>query len=279
VTTDNSTRGQIEELPLDQLDIGTAQVRTDLSSGIDDLAQSIKRQGLLQPIVVAKNPDGRYEIIAGQRRFLAHQKLGYTTIRAIVRDSAEIDDESRVALSLTENLVRRDNSQKELIDACTKLFKRYGSIKMVAQETGLAAGIVSQYVKYDQLVPELKEKVDSAQLDMKVALQAQKAATSQDGSVDTPAASKFAEELAPMSNQQRKVFVKAASDDPTAPVEQRIERGRKQPVLKQVIVTLEDSLHRGLQSYARDEGVNQDEAAASLIEDGLVRRGLNEEQD
>ena len=273
----SSSNGEIQEIPLDLLDIGQAQVRTDLSSGIDDLAASIRRQGLLQPIYVAKSSNGRYEILAGQRRFLAHKKLNYSTIRANVVDGDKLDDDARVAISLTENLVRRDNSQKELIDACTKLFKRYASIKMVAEETGLSVALVGQYVKYDQLIPGLKEKVDSAQLDMKVALQAQKAATASDGTVDEEAAKKFAAELAPMSNPQRKNFVKVVEGDPTESVEEKIERGRKQPVLKQVIVTLEESRHKGLQSYAKDEGLNQDEAAAALIEDGLARRGLIKE--
>lgn len=272
-----SSLGVVEDLPLDRLEIGKAQVRVDLSSGIDELAASIRKQGLLQPIVVAKQANGRYEILAGQRRFLAHQKLGYKTIRAIVHDAESIDDDTKVAISLTENLVRRDNNQKELIDACTKLFKRYGSVKMVAEETGLSAGIVSQYVKYDQLIPELKSKVDSAQLDMKIALQAQKAATLEDGSVDQEAAEKFAAELKPMSNAARKKFVEVVSNDPTESLEEKIERGRKQPVLKQVIVTLEESMHRGLQSFAKDEGLNQDEAASQLIEDGLSRRGFLEE--
>jgi ParB family chromosome partitioning protein len=269
-----SSKGEIQEIALDQLDIGTAQVRVDLSSGIDDLARSIKRQGLLQPIYVVKTGKSRYEILAGQRRFLACQKLGHKTIRAIVTDAKSLDDDTRVAISLTENLVRRDNTQKELIDACTKLFKRYLSIQMVADETGLSPQVVSQYVKYDQLIPALKSKVDGAQIDMKVALQAQKAATGTDGSVDAAAAEKFAAELTPMSNQMRRNFIKAVEADPTETVEERIERGRKQPVLKQVIVTLEESLHKGLQKFAKDEGLNQDEAAVSLIEDGLARRGI-----
>jgi ParB family chromosome partitioning protein len=273
----HSSLGVVEDIPLDLLEIGKAQVRVDLSSGIDELAASIRKQGLLQPIVVSKQSNGRYEILAGQRRFLAHQKLGYTAIRAIVRDADSIDDDSKVAISLTENLVRRDNNQKELIDACTKLFKRYGSVKMVAEETGLSASIVSQYVKYDQLIPELKNKVDSAQLDMKIALQAQKAATLEDGTVDQEAAEKFAAELKPMSNAQRKKFVEVVANDPTESLEEKIERGRKQPVLKQVIVTLEESMHRGLQTFAKDEGLNQDEAAVQLIEDGLSRRGFLEE--
>ena len=133
----HSTIGQVQEIPLDKLDISTAQVRTDNTSGIDDLAASIRKQGLLQPIYVVPKPKGRFEILAGQRRFLAHQKLGYKTIRAIVADSESIDEDAKVAISLTENLIRRDNSQRELIDACTKLFKRYGSVKLVAPPAGV----------------------------------------------------------------------------------------------------------------------------------------------
>lgn len=268
--------GKYEEISIELLDIGTAQVRTDLSTGIDDLVTSIRRWGLLHPIRVARKADGRYEILAGQRRFLACQKLGYKTIQATVVDDAGVDEFEKVGMSVTENLIRRDNSQKELIDACTKLFKRYGSIKMVAQEMGLNPNEVSKYVKYDQLVPKLKELVDNARLDMAVALQAQRAATEADGTVNEEAAQKFASELAPMSNQQRKKFVQVVTADPTASVEEKIERGRKQPVLKQIVVTLEESLHTGLQAFAKNEGVNQDEAAANLIEDGLVRRGFVE---
>src|SRR5580704_9140241 len=104
-----SSKGEVREIPLNQLDVGTAQVRVDMKSGIDDLAQSIQKQGLLQPIYVISKPDGRYEILAGQRRFLACQKLGHKTIRAIVTDAEAVDDDTRVSISLTENLVRRDN--------------------------------------------------------------------------------------------------------------------------------------------------------------------------
>lgn len=264
----------VQEIEIDQLEIGTSQVRVDLASGIDDLAASIRKQGLLQPIVVSRLPNGRYEILAGQRRFLAHKVLGLKTIAALVLDSVS-DEDARVAISLTENLVRRDNTQKELIDACTRLYKRYGSVKLVAQETGLSASIVSQYIKYDQLLPELKKEVDQGKLEMKVALQAQRAATDGSGDVDTEAAVKFARELEPMSNVHRKAFVeKVVKSDPEATIEEKIEVARRQPVLRQIIVTLEDAMHAGLKKYADQEALNQDEAAATLIEDGLARRNL-----
>lgn len=274
-----ASRGTVQEIPLEAIDIGTAQVRVDLSVGIEDLIRSIRVQGLLQPIIVFRTSGDRYEILAGQRRFLACEKLGFKTIRAVVREGEQFDEMDKVAISLTENVVREDNRQKELIDACTKLFKRYGSIKMVAEEVGLNPQRVSKYVKYDQLVPDLKQLVDNAKLDIGVALQAQTAAQSEDGTVDSEAAVKFASELAPMSNLQRKQFVKVVQDDPQGSIEERIEHGRKQPVLKQIIVTLESSLHKGLQRFAQDESLSQDEAALVLIEDGLLRRGFKDEGD
>jgi ParB family transcriptional regulator, chromosome partitioning protein len=268
-----TAQGKIEEIKLDEIEIGQSQVRTDLTTGIDELAVSISKQGLLQAIVVTKLPNGNYEVLAGQRRFLACRKLGHQTIRANVLDIAD-DEELKVAISLTENLVRLGNTQKEKIDACTKLYKKYASIKDVAAETGLSVNLVSKYVKYDQLIPELKEMVDNSQLDMKVALQAQAAASEEDGDVDVEAATKFALELNSMGDAQQKNFVKAVIEDPTATLEEKIEKGRKQPILKQLIVTLEASMHAGLQKYAKDEGVNQDAAASGLLEDGLVRRGF-----
>jgi len=273
--------GAVRLIPLDEIDIGTAQVRTENlqpdSPGMQELMKSIEVQGLLQPIVVVEMENGRFEVIAGQRRLLAHQYLERKEILSTVIKDESLTEIQRTALSLTENLVREDNRQKELIAACTKLYRQYGSMKMVAEETGLSPQVVSQYVKYDQLCEPLKKQVEEAKLDMKVALQAQKAASNAQGEVDEGAAVKFAEELKPMSNVQRKNLVKIAKESPNASVEETIEKGRKQPVLKQVVVTLGESLHSNLQSYAKDESQNQDEAAQSLIEDGLVRRGYNEE--
>jgi len=93
----------VEEISIEKIEIGTAQVRTDLSSGIEDLASSIKKQGLLQPIYVAKQSNGRFEVLAGQRWLLAVKKLGLKTIRAIVADGNQIDELSKVAISLSEN--------------------------------------------------------------------------------------------------------------------------------------------------------------------------------
>jgi len=169
---------QLKEIPLDKLVIGKGQVRTsDVGKEIDELAESIKTMGLLEPIVVcAGEMSGTYEILTGQRRFLAHKLLKKNTIMAAVLEKS-VDASTAKAISITENLVRRDPNQTDLIDACTMLFKKYGSAKAVAQKTGLPYGKVCQYVKYDRLIPDLQKLVDKKVVDLKTALRAQDAAS------------------------------------------------------------------------------------------------------
>ena len=82
--------------------------------------------GLLEPIVVTPSSKaGRYEILTGQRRFLAHRRLNKATILAIVRTD-EIDEHLAKGISVTENVMRVDLTRKELIDSCTSLYKKYG---------------------------------------------------------------------------------------------------------------------------------------------------------
>ena len=100
---------RFEDIPLDNLEIGTSQVRlSDVGEDIDELVDSIRKVGLLEPIVVAPpGPSGKYEIILGQRRYLAHRLLRAETIMAGILDKRVEEIEAKV-LSVTENLVRRD---------------------------------------------------------------------------------------------------------------------------------------------------------------------------
>src|SRR5262249_7320249 len=184
----------VKEIPLDDIVISTGQVRVrDVGKEIDELAASIQKMGLLEPIVVcpAEKP-GKYEILTGQRRFLADKQLKRKTIRATVM-AKRVDEATAKALSLTENLVRRDLHSRDLIDACTALYKKYGSIAAVAEETGLPYSKVSQYVKYDRLGADLRKLVDAGQVDLKTALRAHDAA-SVSGKYDGKEAVKFAKE-------------------------------------------------------------------------------------
>jgi ParB family transcriptional regulator, chromosome partitioning protein len=260
-----------KEIPLGQLIIGKGQIRLQgVGAGIKELAQSIEAKGLLQPIVVAAVEGGKYEILLGQRRFLAHQELKLPTIRAQILDEV-IDETEAKVLSLTENMMRRDISRKDKIDVCTVLYKRYGSMKDVAEATGLPQREVSQFVKYDRLKPELKALVDSSEVGLDVALKAEDAASAT-GYVAEEAIM-LAKELEPMSGAARQQLVKAAQEASDRPMDEVIELSKEQAMVTQVVVTLGRQAHAALQEVASQEGTTQDDAAGELLTDALRTRG------
>lgn len=268
-----ATYKEVTEIPLDDLVIGKGQVRTRVGEGIDELAESIRVLGLLEPIVVSPaDKDGKYEILTGQRRFLAHKKLKRKTILAIVR-AEKVDESLAKGISVTENLMRLDLTKRELIDACTSLYKKYGSVKDVCEVTGLPVSQVRNYVKYDRLISQLKKLVDDEGVDMAVALRAQDAA-SVTGTINIKDAIVFAKEMSGMSGEQQKRIVKEREANPDVSADDVIENAKSSTKVTQIVVTLSSTVHSSLQNYARTEGQNQDDAAASLIEESLQQKGF-----
>lgn len=267
---------EVKELPLESLAIGKGQSRlTQVSKEIAELAESIRKVGLLEPIVVcpAEKP-GKYEIITGQRRFLAHQELKKKTILAAILDE-RVDETTAKVLSITENVVRLGLNRKDLIDACTYLYRKYASVEIVCEETGLPPSKVREYIKYDRLKPELRDLVDKG-LDVKVALRAQDAA-SVSGKYVPEEAVKFAKEMASMSGVQQTKIVKEREAKPAVSVDEIIESAKTGAKVVQIMVTLGAVAHESLQAYAKAEGTSQDDAARALIEEGLAGKGYLQE--
>ena len=281
---------EYREIPLADLTLGKGQVRThDVRKDLDQLADSIDKQGLLQPIVVCEaGHPGKWEILTGQRRFLAHKLLKRDTITAAILDE-KVDEAEAKAISITENLIRRGLSGAEKIDGITFLYNHYSTAKAVHEATGIPYDEVRRYVKYPRLMEPLKKMVDDGEVDIKVALRAQDAVD-----VATPGPSddlgeetvtttttaedavKLAREMTTMSDPQRQKLVKERQERPQTTVDDAIEQARTSSKITQVVVTLTGDAHTALQRYAKDEGMSQDEAAAGLIQEGLIGRGLLE---
>ena len=224
--------------------------------------------GLLEPIVVSPTDDeGKYEIITGQRRFLAHQELGKDKIWAAILDQ-RVDEMTAKVLSVTENLVRRDLHSRDLIDVCTYLYRQYGSLKAVSDATGLSYPKVSQYVKYDQLKPELRQLVDSGEVTVTTALRAQQAA-SVTGETNIEEAIQFAKDMSPMSGVQQDAIVKERLSNPTRHIDEVIESARSGGKVTQIVVTLTSEIHSALGRYSESQSTNMNDAAGKLIQDGL----------
>ncbi len=268
---------EYREIPLDDLTISKGQVRTqNTGQEIDELARSIETQGLLQPIVVCQaREEGKWEILTGQRRFLAHKHLRKERISAAVLDE-RVDEGQAKAISITENLIRRQLTGKELKDGVLFLYNIYGTVKEVAEATGLPRNKISEYIKYPRLLKELKGLVDDGVVDVNVAVKAQDAASDDEGVADPEVAVQLAKEMAPMTGVQRKKVHKEIKDHPERNMDDVIERAKTGSKVVQVIATVSNDVHAAIQQVAKEEGENQDDTVALLIEEALIDRGALE---
>ncbi len=146
-------------IPLDQLIISESNVRKrEITADLDQLAYSMATFGLQQPIVVQRRGD-RFEILIGQRRYLAAKRLGWDLIPARVRE-APVDELEAKVVSFSENVQRRDLSPRDKADTCSYLLKQLGSVTSVARHLGITDQTVRKWLGY-QAVPEgLKQLVE-----------------------------------------------------------------------------------------------------------------------
>lgn len=151
------------EVPIDSLVVSSANTRKDKEAGQEDaslagLAQSIRVYGLLNPLTVRRNADGKFEILAGQRRYLACQQLGYTSVPVIVRQS--VSETSAVALSLIENVQRADMHPVDKAEAFAALRDHHkGDLHSVAESTGVSVQTIQRYLLLLKLPTYLRQQL------------------------------------------------------------------------------------------------------------------------
>tara|TARA_B100001989_G_scaffold219146_1_gene170985 strand:- start:29 stop:931 length:903 start_codon:yes stop_codon:yes gene_type:complete len=134
------------------------------ATSLEQLAQSIKAQGLLQPIVVRVNQEGVYELIAGERRLRASQMAGLDKIPAVVK---EISDQACLAFAIIENIQRQDLNVIELAQSLHSLATKYGMTHSdVGRLVGKSRAAVSNVIRLLQLSSEVKVMLVQGFIDM-----------------------------------------------------------------------------------------------------------------
>jgi ParB family transcriptional regulator, chromosome partitioning protein len=162
---------ELAKLPLDLLQRGRYQPRVDMRpESLQELADSIKSQGVVQPIVVrplgspGAGESQRYEIIAGERRWRAAQMAGLAQIPAVIRD---IPDEAAIAVALIENIQRENLNPLEEARALERLISEF---ELTHQEAADAVGrsrvSVSNLLRLLELAPEVSEMLERRELEM-----------------------------------------------------------------------------------------------------------------
>lgn len=162
---DDSLDDSLQYFPLDMIQPGKYQPRVDMSQeSLDELADSIKAQGLVQPIVVRPINGGRYEIIAGERRWRASKLAGLDTVPAMVRD---VSDRRAIAMALIENIQRENLNPMEEANALHRLREEFSMTHQEAAEAvGRSRAAVSNLLRLRNLNDDVKRLVENCDLEM-----------------------------------------------------------------------------------------------------------------
>lgn len=152
-------RQTIKQLPIQQLTRNPANIREELGE-VSELAVSIKEHGILEPLIVTENPDGRgYLILAGHRRLAAACLAGLTKVPVVIRHGLGDDDIEQLVVMLVENCQRRDLNPVNRAEAYGALINRGVTRTEIARRVGVTPGTISYYLSLLHLDEKSREQV------------------------------------------------------------------------------------------------------------------------
>ncbi len=160
-----STLNTIQEIPLEWIEPNPFQPRVDFDQeSLNELAESIKQQGIIQPITLRKLSDKEYQIISGERRFRAAKIAGLTTIPAYIRSA---NDEQMIEMAIIENVQREDLNAIEVALGYKRLMEECNlTLEQVGEKIGKKRATINNYVRLLKLPPEIQVAVRDNKISM-----------------------------------------------------------------------------------------------------------------
>ena len=164
-SSNKGVSGKLRTLPIDVLQPGKYQPRRDFEpQALEELAESIKTQGIIQPIMVRPIANNSYEIIAGERRWRASQLAGLGEIPVVIR---ELGDEDTIAISLIENIQREDLNSMEEARALQRLLDEFSMThQQVADSVGKSRSTVTNLLRLHSLHEDVKLMLENGDLEV-----------------------------------------------------------------------------------------------------------------
>lgn len=162
---DDSQDGQLRHLPIEFIQRGKYQPRRDMDqAALEELASSIRAQGVMQPIVVRRIGADKYEIIAGERRWRASQLAGLDKVPVVIRD---VPDEAAIAMALIENIQREDLNPMEEAIALSRLQREFElTHQQIADAVGKSRATVTNLLRLMSLREDVQRLLEHGDLEM-----------------------------------------------------------------------------------------------------------------
>jgi ParB family chromosome partitioning protein len=261
----------IQKIPLKDLRVSIDNVRKeDVSLYVNELATSIKEIGLQQPIVVVKK-DSKYDIIVGQRRFLAFRKLNSTypndpkfeRIPAIVLDS--VDDTRAKVISFSENIHRVDISYSDKMNVTMDLIEKYDNdTQKVADILGVSKQTVRNYLGYKSVPDEVKRYVELSKLSASQAIRVTRAFEDKNKVISI-----ISQMIEFDRSEDRKRFFVAARNHPDEPPEKLAKIIKDS---RQLVLYVSNSTWESLKKEADKSKLDIEDLATIAIEEWTGRK-------
>lgn len=262
---------EIASIKLSDIKVDDLNVRhTDRKVDIDELANSIRNHGQMQPIVLmGENGKPPYKLIVGQRRFLAHKHLGKREIIATFTETMQEKD--ALLFSLAENMQRVELNHADKAEAITRLYNLYNKDeKKVAKELGKPVNTIREYIDIEEQATEkTKALLRSRKLSKTDAIRILNASAG-----DKNKADKLLDTFRKLSTFEKKKAAEYGKSYPSATVADIDANAKKQRLEETVIIKLPKILDTALIKASKAIRLDKDEVAAKAIEEWLVTNGF-----
>src|SRR5579864_1267790 len=155
--------GNVQEIGLDLIDSNPYQTRRNVKEeGLNELAESIRASGVVQPVIIRPSANGRYHLVAGERRWLASKRAGKTAVPAVIR---QVSDEQAMEITIIENLQREDLNPMEQARAFERLSREFGlTQEQIATRTGKDRASIANFIRLLRLPEVVQEAIETGVL-------------------------------------------------------------------------------------------------------------------
>lgn len=255
-------------LNIDDIDVSLSNVRkSNVKEGIDELAKSIREIGVQQPVMVVKKGQ-RYELVIGQRRYLACKQLGEKTIPALIT-KVESDTDAAIR-SFSENIQRRVLDYRDKMQAALTLRKELKSIDAVARRLGVTPQTVRNYLGYAGVREEIKAMVTEKRFSASTALRITR------GIEDEELALKIAEEIKDMPrSEQKNLVIDAAIQNPNEKRPKKLVKiAEKAGHMRKITIHVTQRVYKAISRASREYQSDREMLVKEAIEEWLTNRGF-----
>ncbi|MFQ3251519.1 ParB/RepB/Spo0J family partition protein [Glaciecola sp.] len=232
---DNNEQSELKNIPIEFMQPGKYQPRKDMSpEALEELAASIRSQGIIQPIVVRQIDNDKFEIIAGERRWRAAQLAKLDTIPCLLKD---VPDDAAVAIALIENIQREDLNAMEEAQALDRLMIEFNlTHQQTADAVGKSRTTVTNLLRLNSLQDDVKRLLEYGDIDMGHA----RALLALDGEVQSDTAKLVADKGLTVRETENLVKKTQSNIDNPAP-EKEDKNGKVDPDVQRLETSLSEN--------------------------------------